>query len=110
MERDRINIFCSLWSSIFRGPVHPGTDQERRWSAFENLILHVHPRNVPEQTLKFTLTWGLGGMSLVLVLLQVLTGTLLLFVYEPSPVKAYNSILILQNDILFGQFIRNIHH
>lgn len=110
MEQERKNIFGRIWNSIFRGPVHPGTGRERRWAAFENLILHVHPRTVPEQTLIFTLTWGLGGMSLVLVLLQVLTGTLLLFVYEPSPEKAYKSILALQNDILFGQFIRNIHY
>jgi quinol-cytochrome oxidoreductase complex cytochrome b subunit len=110
MTQSRKNIFSRIWSSIFRGPVHPGTDRERKWAAFENLILHVHPRNVPEQTLRFTLTWGLGGMSFVLVLLQVLTGVLLLFVYEPSPDRAYSSILTLQNDILFGQFIRNIHH
>lgn len=110
MEQDKINIFSRIWSSIFRGPVFPGTDKERKWAAFENLILHVHPRTVPEPTLKFTLTWGLGGMSLVLLVLQVLTGTLLLFAYEPSPEKAYSSVFAIQNDILFGAFIRNIHH
>jgi quinol-cytochrome oxidoreductase complex cytochrome b subunit len=44
------------------------------------------------------------------VILLALTGILLLFVYEPSPDKAYASILILQRDVPFGQFIRNIHH
>ena len=110
MEQDKKSFFGRIWYSIARSPVYPGTDRERKWAAFENLIFHVHPRKVPEQTLKFTLTWGLGGMSLVLVLLQVLTGILLLFVYEPSPDQAYRSILSLQNDIPFGQFIRNIHH
>jgi len=77
---------------------------------FDNLILHIHPRTVPEQTLKFTLTWGLGGMAVLLVLLQITTGLLLMLVYEPSPSKAYESILILQNDVVFGQYIRNIHY
>ena len=77
---------------------------------FDNLILHIHPRILPEQTLKFTLTWGLGGMAFLLVLLQIVTGILLMFVYEPSPGKAYESILVLQNDVFFGQYIRNIHY
>ncbi|MBW1899943.1 MAG: cytochrome b N-terminal domain-containing protein [Deltaproteobacteria bacterium] len=41
---------------------------------------------------------------------QVITGILLLFVYSSTMSKAYDSILILQNDVLFGKFIRNIHH
>jgi quinol-cytochrome oxidoreductase complex cytochrome b subunit len=35
---------------------------------------------------------------------------MLRFYYEPFPQKAYDSILVLQNNILFGQLIRNIHH
>jgi quinol-cytochrome oxidoreductase complex cytochrome b subunit len=81
-----------------------------RRGVFDNLILHIHPRTVPEQTLKFTLTWGLGGMAVLLVLLQIGTGILLMLVYEPSPGKAYESILILQNEVIFGQYIRNIHY
>ena len=110
MGESRDNFLSRIWRSIFRAPVYPGTDRERKWPPFENLILHLHPRTVPGQTLKFTLTWGLGGMSVVLVLLLALTGILLLFVYTPSPDKAYDSILTLQNDILFGQLIRNVHH
>jgi len=79
-------------------------------SAATNLILHVHPRTVPEQTLKFTLSWGLGGMSVVLVCLLALTGLLLLFVYEPSIDHAYASILTLRDEVMFGRWIRNIHH
>ncbi|MGD8227647.1 MAG: cytochrome b N-terminal domain-containing protein [Desulfobacteraceae bacterium] len=87
-----------------------GDSHGPRRGVFDNLILHVHPRTVPEQTLKFTLTWGLGGMAFLLVLLQIATGILLMLVYEPSPGKAYESILILQNEVFFGQYIRNIHY
>ena len=76
----------------------------------KNFIYHIHPSTVSEQTLKFTHTWGLGGSALVLVFMQIITGILLLFVYSSSMVRAYDSILILQNDVLFGRLIRNIHH
>lgn len=49
-------------------------------------------------------------MATVLVLLQIVTGILLKFVYEPIPAQAYTSILILQQDVLFGKLIRNLHH
>lgn len=86
------------------------TERTSKTAAFRNLVLHLHPRTVPENSLKLTHTWGLGGMALVLFVLQVFTGTLLRFVYEPMPGKAYESIVFLQNDVLFGQLIRNIHH
>jgi len=60
--------------------------------------------------MKFTHTWGLGGMSLVLFALLLLTGVLLMFVYEPVPAGAHDSVLRLQTDIRFGRFVRNIHH
>ncbi|MBW2638570.1 MAG: hypothetical protein JRE10_00025 [Deltaproteobacteria bacterium] len=49
-------------------------------------------------------------MAVVLVLMLMGTGVLLKFVYEPLPEKAYESILYLQRDVLFGSLIRNIHH
>jgi quinol-cytochrome oxidoreductase complex cytochrome b subunit len=75
-----------------------------------DFILHLHPRKVKAHTLRFTLTFGLGGMAALLVVIQVFTGLLLKFHYEPSPENAYNSILNLQQGLLFGQFTRNIHH
>ncbi|MFH0727488.1 MAG: cytochrome b N-terminal domain-containing protein [Pseudomonadota bacterium] len=49
-------------------------------------------------------------MAALLLMAQFLSGLVLLFVYQPSPVTAYDSILTLQQRILFGRFIRNIHH
>ena len=74
------------------------------------LILHLHPKRVKESTLRFSLTFGLGGMAALLFAVQVLTGLLLKFHYEPSPENAYNSILNLQESLLFGSMLRNIHH
>lgn len=84
--------------------------QDLKQPLFNNLILHLHPPKVHERTLDLTHTWGLGGMPLVLVMLLALTGILLMFVYEPSPKLAYDSLITLQEEIWFGQLIRNIHH
>jgi len=48
-------------------------------------------------------------MAAVLVLLQLFTGILLKFVYEPVPTLAYESIVRMQGTFLFGRLIRNLH-
>jgi quinol-cytochrome oxidoreductase complex cytochrome b subunit len=83
---------------------------EKRDRSRLGLILHLHPRKVKESTLRFSLTFGLGGMAALLFVIQVVTGLLLKFHYEPSPENAYNSILNLQESLLFGKMLRNIHH
>jgi quinol-cytochrome oxidoreductase complex cytochrome b subunit len=90
-------------------PEEPPQTEKKR-IPLRGLLLHIHPARIPEDTLKFTLTWGLGGMSLLLIILQVITGLMLRFIYEPFPGKAYESIIFLRNEIFFGQLIRNIHH
>ena len=85
-------------------------DNEKGRKPGFGLILHLHPRKVKESTLRFNLTFGLGGMAALLVVVQVVTGLLLKFHYEPSPENAYNSILNLQDSLLFGRMLRSIHH
>jgi quinol-cytochrome oxidoreductase complex cytochrome b subunit len=90
--------------------VEETTIRKSRKGRARNLILHLHPPKVQRASIDFTLTFGLGGMSAVLFILQVFTGILLRFRYSPTPNDAYDSILSLQGDILFGQLVRNIHH
>jgi quinol-cytochrome oxidoreductase complex cytochrome b subunit len=49
-------------------------------------------------------------MAVVLICLLFLTGIMLKFAYQPVPDRAYESIVRLQNDVFFGQLIRNLHH
>jgi len=107
---DRLNFFQRIWYSIFPGTYHGPVDREHYRRFFNGLLLHFRPRAVPERTLRFTLTWGLGGMALVLVSILFLTGLMLKFTYHPVPDRAYESIVRLQNVVYFGQLIRNIHH
>jgi quinol-cytochrome oxidoreductase complex cytochrome b subunit len=65
---------------------------------------------VPERAIKFTHTFGLGGMALVLFGLLLLTGILMMFAYEPSPERAWQSIRSFQEDVLFGRLIRGVHY
>jgi quinol-cytochrome oxidoreductase complex cytochrome b subunit len=104
------NLFHRIRRSILQGPLFPRTEGERRRYTLDNLIFHIHPSTLPERNLRFTHTWGLGGMSLVLLFIQTASGILLMFVYEPFPGRAYESIVTLQSEIIFGQLIRNIHH
>ena len=110
MNQDHASVFRRIRLSIPAGPILPRTDQQKKRFLLNNLILHFRPVTVPEKTLKFTLSWGLGGMAAVLAMLLLSTGLLLKFVYQPFPDKAYESVLMLQNEVLFGPFIRNIHH
>ncbi len=77
---------------------------------FSNIVLHLHPAYVREGSLRFHRTFGLGGAAALLIVLQCVTGILLRFYYEPFPGRAYESILVLQDTVHFGRFIRNMHH
>src|SRR5512140_3782068 len=88
----------------------PMAPSEKKPSGFGMLVLHLHPKTVPEEALGFNRTFGLGGMALLLLLVLVCTGAMLLFVYDPSPDKAYASILNLEGQVPFGSFVRAVHH
>jgi quinol-cytochrome oxidoreductase complex cytochrome b subunit len=107
---DRFNLFQRIWYSIFPGTYHGKVDRQRYRHLFNSLLLHFRPKVVPRRTLKFTLTWGLGGMAVVLVGMLFITGLMLKFAYQPVPDQSYASIVDLQNTVLFGRLIRNIHH
>ena len=76
----------------------------------KSLILHFRPRTIHKKALDFTLTFGLGGVAVILIVLLFGTGLLLKFYYLPFPDRAYDSIINLTGNVLFGPFIRNIHY
>jgi len=51
----------------------------------------------------------LGGMTLFLFGIQVITGILLLFYYRPSAEEAYESVQFLMAEVEFGWLIRSVH-
>ena len=79
-------------------------------SVKKNLFLHTRPRTVPVAALRFRLTWGLGGAAALMVIVQLITGVLLNFSYEATPLAAYASVQHIHYDALFGRLFRNLHH
>jgi quinol-cytochrome oxidoreductase complex cytochrome b subunit len=96
--------------SINRDDLPLKDDRSRLRYVMNNLLLHIHPSRVNKASLKFTYTFGLGGLSIFLLMVLVGTGIMLMFVYTPSTATAYNDMLKLQTEVNFGQFIRNLHH
>jgi quinol-cytochrome oxidoreductase complex cytochrome b subunit len=83
-------------------------DRRSYWAT--SYIFHLRPRKVFSSQLKFTFTWGLGGMAAVLIVLLFGSGLLLKLSYKPFIDTAYESILTIRNELPFGQLIRNVHH
>lgn len=50
-----------------------------------------------------------GGISLSIIILQLLTGIFMIFFYNPRPEEAYNSILHMSNEVTLGWLMRNMH-
>ncbi|MCB9459232.1 MAG: cytochrome b N-terminal domain-containing protein [Anaerolineaceae bacterium] len=96
--------------SINRDDLPLTDDRSRLRYVMNNLLLHIHPSRVNKASLKFTYTWGLGGLAIMLLAILVGTGIMLMFVYTPAPETAYSDMLALQTEVNYGQFIRNLHH
>ncbi len=109
-EEERESAVRRVWRSIFPRPIVPKTERERRKTILDVFVLHLRPVRVRRATLPYTHTFGLGGSSLVLISLMVATGVLMMFAYEPTPERAYQSVAALQDGFLFGGLVRNIHH
>lgn len=55
-------------------------------------------------------TFYLGGITLFLFAVQVVTGTLLALYYKPTPETAFDSVKAITSDVTFGWLIRSVHH
>ena len=94
---------CGRISTV---PINQTNDRRFR----NSLMLHLRPRWVPARAIRFTHTFGLGGMALILILLLAFTGVLMMFAYEPSPQRAWQSIGAFEQQVLFGKLIRGVHY
>ena len=96
--------------SIQRDKPFSDDDRDRMKAVMNSVLLHIHAAKVPARGLKFTYTFGLGGLALLLIMILIVTGVMLMFVYTPTPETAYSDMLALQSEVAFGQLIRNVHH
>src|SRR6516225_793973 len=64
-------------------------------------------KRVPKH--RFSYWYFLGGMTLFLFGVQVITGALLLLYYRPGVDEAFESVQLIMTQVQFGWLIRSIH-
>lgn len=101
-------VQSQVWRSMFRHGL-PESNRTRAETVFYNFFLHVHPTKVRKRSVRFTYTWGLGGLSAGLFIVLTVTGALLMLYYRPSAPQAYWDMKDLQFVVSSGQFLRNMH-
>ena len=74
-----------------------------------NFFLHLHLPKIPKREGSFFYTFGLGGISLFLFLILVVTGMLEVFYYIPSLADANRSLQVITYLVPYGNLIRGLH-
>jgi len=97
-----------LWRSVFRVK-HDETPRNRALSVLTNVFFHLHPAKINRDAVRYSYTWGAGGITFYLFIVLTFTGVLLMFYYHPTKVQAFRDILYLEHDVPFGKLLRNMH-
>ncbi|MBI2870274.1 MAG: cytochrome b N-terminal domain-containing protein [Candidatus Omnitrophica bacterium] len=97
-----------FYKSMFRRD-YKDTPRNRALAVIGNVWLHLHPVKVRKHGIRYSFTWGMGGISFYLFLVLLVSGVLLMFYYRPSIPEAYHDMKFLEFDVPFGMFLRNIH-
>ncbi len=79
-------------------------DERLNW---DDLTAPLRHKTVPHHRLSYW--YFLGGITLFLFVLQVLTGILLLLYYRPGANEAFESVQYIMTQVRFGWLIRSIH-
>ncbi len=83
----------------------------RKWLderfGWDELVAPLKHKTVPLHKLSYW--YFLGGMTLFLFVIQVLTGILLLLYYRPGPTEAFESVQYIMTQVKFGWLVRSIH-
>jgi quinol-cytochrome oxidoreductase complex cytochrome b subunit len=74
-----------------------------------NFFYHLHSPTIPAREARFRYTFGLGGISLLLFVVLVVTGVLEMFIYVPTPEGAPESVRDITYLAPFGWLLRNMH-
>ena len=98
-----------IWKSLFRNWPWQDTNRPRARHIVDNVWLHLHPAKIQPRALRWTFTWGLGGISFLLFLILTISGVLLMFYYRPTVELAYQDMKDLEFAISFGKILRNMH-
>jgi quinol-cytochrome oxidoreductase complex cytochrome b subunit len=93
----------ALWS------LKPSSDREAGDAVVANFVLHWFPAKVHKASLDWSYSFWLGTISSALLLLLVVSGLPLMFLYVPSVERAYSSVKDIEWVVTFGSWIRAVH-
>jgi cytochrome b6 len=79
-------------------------DERFGWA---ELMAPLRKKTVPLH--RYSYWYYLGGMTLFLFLIQVVTGILLLLYYRPGANEAFESVQYIMTQVQFGWLVRSIH-
>jgi cytochrome b6 len=79
-------------------------DERFGWEKIAGPLRH---KTVPQHRLSYW--YFLGGMTLFLFTIQVITGALLLLYYRPGADSAFESVQFIMTKVQFGWLVRSIH-
>ena len=85
----------------------PARASRRRFQ--HSFLLHIRPRTFNSEAIRFSNTWFLGFLSVFFLVLECVTGLILMVYYTPTPADAYESIVRLRTEVPFGSVIRDLH-
>ena len=74
-----------------------------------SFIFHIRPRYYQRAMTWFNHTFRLGYFTTFFLVVEIITGLVLMIYYVPSPEKAYDSILYIMSGVPFGRMMRDIH-
>src|SRR5512132_3370779 len=89
--------------------VRPASDREAGDAVVSNFLLHWFPAKVTKASLSWNYSFWLGTISAALLLLLIVSGVPLLFLYVPSVERAYASVKDIEYVVTFGSWIRAVH-
>src|SRR5215475_8770909 len=80
-----------VYTSIFRHK-HDDTPRNRALGVLSNVFLHLHPAKINRDAVRYSYTWGMGGITFYLFI-----------------VLTFRDVLYLEHDVPFGKLLRNMH-
>ena len=97
-----------VWRSFFRHG-WPDNPLDRSLVMTSNIFFHLHPVKVSRKSLRWTYSFGLGVITIILFGVLTFTGIVEMFYYVPSVSQAYPTLKVIQLSVPLGEFTRDMH-
>jgi len=111
---DRVRIITAGLSirelrAVMRGDPPTEKPNPRYKVITTSFVAHLRPRYYPQASTWFTHTYRLGFFTTFFFIVEVITGVILMVYYIPFPDQAYESILVIESNVFFGDLLRDLH-